>query len=240
MVRAAKAQAGEGAPDHAEREAERVRLIGHQPVHPERDEPVRDDRPRSDERVHEDARLRLRVAAEPKVDTARDEADNDDARDDGALAESAADVQHEQEGEHDDRRLPRATAPAREASRSNEQHRRERRDERLREPVHLRGVERRDERTAVLREDGVPHREDRDARHEPCECGARPRLPRDACASEHGAGEAGEHGRHDHGLLRRRVAERLMRGDLADDEDRDSVQGVEPAADRGADAAVLP
>ncbi len=96
MVGAAKAQADERAPGDVQRKGDRVRLVGHQAVHPERHEPVHDDRERRERRVHEDARLRVGIAAAPEVAAPRDERDDGDAGDDRALVEAAFDVEDEQ------------------------------------------------------------------------------------------------------------------------------------------------
>ena len=74
-------------------------------------------------------------------------------------------------------------------------------------------------------------REQRDAGDEPREHDARARRAAGPRAAEQRAGDAGERRRDHDRLLRGGGVERLVRRDLADDEDRDAVQRVEPAAD---------
>jgi hypothetical protein len=124
------------------------------------------------------------------------------------------------------RRLPRASPRG-----GDEQRDRERAGERLRQPVHLRRVERGHERAPVLGQDRVqrPERGDRGDEAREQEPSARRVAP--ARSAREGAGDPGEVGRDHHCLFRGGRAERLVRRYLADDEDRDAVECVEPGSD---------
>ena len=232
MFRTVEAEACEGAAGDAEREAGGVRLVGHQPVDPERDEPVHQDHPGEERGVHEHAGLRRRVAGAAEVGPPREQRDDRDAGDDRAVVEAPHDVEDEQRSEQRDCDLPAAAAAAGEAPGGDDERRRERGDEGLRQTVHVRRVERGHERAPVLGEDRVERCKQADPGDKPREHHARPRILRAPASAEQGACDARERGGDHHRLLGGRGMERLVRRDLPDDEDRDAVERIEPAADR--------
>ena len=161
------------------------------------------------------------------------ERDDGDAGDDRAVVEAALEVQREQDGEQDDGDLPGAPVPARETPRGDDERDRKRCDECFRDPVHVCGVERVDERRAGARgtrrraSPSSPTTGDEQTRaivrdRVPVEIRARP--------SER-AGDPCQHRGDRNRLLGRRGVERRVRRDLADDEDRDAVQRVVPRDD---------
>ena len=129
MFRTVEAEACEGAAGDAEREAGGVRLVGHQPVDPERDDAVYQDHPGEQRCVHEHAGLRRRVAGAAEVGPPREQRDDRDAGDDRAVVEAPHDVEDEQRSEQRDCDLPAAAAAAGEAPGGDDERRRERGDE---------------------------------------------------------------------------------------------------------------
>jgi hypothetical protein len=115
MVSTAEAHPRERAPGHTQRERGRVRLICHEPVDPQRREPVHEHDESGSCSVDHDPRLRVGIAAEVEVRPARYERDDCHAGDDGAFVEPALDIQDEQQSEEDEGDLPGTAATACEA-----------------------------------------------------------------------------------------------------------------------------
>ena len=207
----------------AEREPERERLVGCDPVEPERGERVRRDRAGSDsERAPATQPSRRRVARPVEVVPAGDQQDEHDRRCERPVVEA---VQHVQRGrERRDRRrdLPGAAAAPREPARRDEQRDA---DERSRRPGQRPdGVGR--ERVQEARVVAGQHRVQRGSSTPPTATtsattsGARrPRRARRAMQRDR---ERDERGGQVDRLQTRGGVERVAQRDLADDGDRDA------------------
>ena len=179
-------------------------------------------------RLPQHARLRLGVPAKPEVRPPRDERDDDDSRHDRAFVEATPRVEAQQECKQHDGDLPRASAAARQAPRGDEEGGGDRHDDGFRKPVNMRRIEHGEELVAVLREDGVDGGQQADPGHEPRQHEPGTRSPGNTVPAERRPRESGENRGYEHRLLDRSRPERLMCRNLADDEDREAVQPVEP------------
>jgi hypothetical protein len=128
VARALGVHADRGERRIAQRERERERLIGHHAVEPERDEAVRADRAREQQRAQGKARLPLRISRRVEVASPGQQCDGDESRGDRAVAEAVLEVQRDEEEQDHDRELPGAPFPPRQSARGDEQREAERCD----------------------------------------------------------------------------------------------------------------
>ncbi len=233
MILAPEAEPGKRPSDDLERERERERRVRHDTVDPERRDPVHDDAGREQARMQEDARSHRRIAAHRERPASCEQREDGDAGDHRAVVEAMLDVQDEQHGEQRHGDLPGAPVAEREAARCDDERDCEWSDERLRDAVHVSGVDRRDERCAVLGKHRVEQREEADEPDERGKRGARASPHRIPGSPEDRSCDSSESGRQCECGLGRRCVERGMGRDLPDDEDRDAVQRVVPADDAG-------
>ena len=207
------------------------RLVGHEPVDPEGGAAVDEEGAGDEQRASQDTALGRRLWGGVELLAAGDDDERDEQREHGTDREPAQRVQRRETGEQDGRELPGPAFPAREASRHYDECEPDRGDQRSRHRVRAGGGERVDEALAVLGQDPVEHAQEaddgnaeRDQRRRRSASGLL-REPRQR------AREPGERGRHVDRADPRGGVERLVRGNLADDQDRHSGREVAPEPD---------
>ena len=162
----------------------------------------------------------LWVAGRVESGSTRHQCDRYEGCRDRSIAETVLEVQGDEPEQDGERDLPGAPLPTRQPARRNEQHEAEWHDERLRDSVDLLGGERADQGGAFVRQHVVQHTEHSDSCDEPREHERASRPFAGAAACAQGAGKSRERCGQVDRLLSRSSMERLVRGNLADDQQR--------------------
>ena len=210
--------AGRRVPGFAQRKVERVLLIRHHAVHPDRHDAVNHDRAGEKHRAERDSRLRLGVARRVEVAAPCEQRDRDEARRDRAVPEAMLQVEEDERAEEGDCDLPCAPFPAGETARDDEQDEADQRDQRGRDAVHAFRGERADQRVALVREHCVEQAEQPRGGDEAREDEWAARASRRARTTGESAGDPRQSSRDVDRLPSRSRMERLISRHLADDQ----------------------
>ena len=125
----------------AQCESERERLVGHHTVHPESDERIAEDDAAEQQRASCKAGVDVGIPRRVEIAASGEQRHRNEARRDRAVAEAMLQMERDERQEQHDCYLPGASLPACKATRGQEESESERRDECLRDAVHVLGRE---------------------------------------------------------------------------------------------------
>ena len=117
------------------------RLVGHHTVHPECDERVAEDDPAEQQRASCKAGMDIRIPRCVEVTASGEQCHRNEGRRDRAVAEAMLQMERDERQKQDDCYLPGTPLPPCKATRGQEESETERRDECLRDAVHVLGRE---------------------------------------------------------------------------------------------------
>ena len=212
-------------------EAEGVRLVGRDPVDPERGGGVGGDCGDRHGRAGGEAGARRRIPAGGESLPPGNEGDRHEGGERGAAVEPVQDVERSEPEQQPDREPLRAPLSPREAARDQHQREAERCDERARERMDALRRQRLQQGVGPLRQHRVDHSDQAGDGHRGREQQGRARARRAARPAEQRAAQSGEHRRQVDGAQRRSGGEGVVRLDLANGEERDADGQVAPEPD---------
>ena len=176
----------------AQCESERERLVGHHTVHPESDERIAEDDAAEQQRASCEAGMDVRIARRVEVAASGEQRHRDEARRDRAVTEAMLQMERDERKKQDDCYLPGTPLPACKTTRGQKESETERRDECLRDAVHVLGRERGHEYRPPIRDDRVDEPERPRGSDEPRQHERAPRSRQVVRAAAEGAREPRE------------------------------------------------